>query len=336
MSRQHNTLLRAASRIHRSYLNHSAVGDEVAMPVDEWQECQRLTRQLNHARRQQWQHAERLVQNRLARSLPQLTGKVESLLQTLFRPRPVAVPSLRQIHEELLALDAEFAGVKIDLRKTTVTVNTEPITLEGVYLGAFGIELDWQQLGQTGPYVIRSLDPHPAASNSDADHPHVDNFQLCEGEGQAAIRGALAEGRLVDFFMVVRQILSTYNSSSAYVSLDAWFSSSCEECSGSVDEDEGFSCSGCESYICGSCAADCCTCETCVCSSCSSRCHGCQQWHCHDCLNKCAACGQNFCKECQPHEECCECREDEMADESSPDTDAAVHADRVGEAVVPA
>ena len=55
-----------------------------------------------------------------------------------------------------------------------------------------------------------ALDPSPAASNSETTHPHVQTNQLCEGDGRSAIRHAMREGRLLDFFVLVRQILQTY------------------------------------------------------------------------------------------------------------------------------
>ena len=336
MNDRHRTLLRAAKHIHQSYLDERVAVGVPELPSFNWEECQRLVRYLAEAHRRDWPGAERHVRRCLGRAVRQLSTALETTQRSLSEPQPTAVPSLRQLFEELCSLDDEFIDVEINLRETTVTVTTDPITLEGVYLGGFGIELDWQRLGSSKPYFIRPLDERPAASNSDVVHPHVDASLLCEGEGQVVVRRALAQGRLVDFFMVVRQILNTYNSSSAYVSLESWNSSSCEDCGGSVDDDERYHCESCESDICGSCAADCCACESSFCSQCSSKCYGCRQWHCKECLRECAVCSESFCKECQPHEECCECREDTLADESSSDTSAEVHADRVGEVAVPA
>ncbi|MCG8583723.1 MAG: hypothetical protein MI757_03330 [Pirellulales bacterium] len=215
-------------------------------------------------------------------------------------------------------------------------MTTEPITLKGVYLGEFCIQLDWQRLGDPRPYRIDALDRHPAASNEEVIHPHVDGGQLCEGEGHAAIRGALAEGRLADFFMVVRQVLGTYNSSSAYVDLESWYSVRCDDCGELADEQDQCSCEGCSSMICDSCAADCCACEQTNCIACSARCGECDLWFCKDCLRACDICNERICKECMPHELCRECQKDEAPDDESGQAQPAVHTDRVGQVTVPA
>jgi hypothetical protein len=163
MNRRHRTLLRAAIRIHQSYADQRVAADEIMLPQMDWEECQRLVRHLTEARHREWPNAERHVRACLTRAVRQTLAALETTQRSLSEPRPALVPSLRQIFEELCALDREFDDVNVNLRKTTVTVTTEPVTLEGVYLGAFGIELDWQRLGRSGPYFVRALDPQPAA-----------------------------------------------------------------------------------------------------------------------------------------------------------------------------
>ena len=46
--------------------------------------------------------------------------------------------------------------------------------------------------------------------------------RLCEGDGRSAIRQALAQGRLLDFFMLVAGGLRTYNAESPFVALEIW------------------------------------------------------------------------------------------------------------------
>jgi hypothetical protein len=65
-------------------------------------------------------------------------------------------------------------------------------------------------------------------------HPHVCNGQLCEGDGAAPIKAALGSGRLLDFFVLVGQILETYNDASAHVTLDNWEGRSCNDCGTNV------------------------------------------------------------------------------------------------------
>ena len=82
-------------------------------------------------------------------------------------------------------------------------------------LGPFEIRLDWGSLSDPNPYSVVALDPNSAASNDEVTHPHVKDEHLCEGEGHSAIRAALAECRLLDFFMLVSQVLHTYGQGSA-------------------------------------------------------------------------------------------------------------------------
>src|SRR5690606_20967014 len=106
-------------------------------------------------------------------------------------------------------------------RAGRLSVTTEPITLEGVYLGPFRIELDVDDLaaGECADYRVIALEPNPAASNCDVTHPHIQDEQLCEGEGRPLIRRALGEGRILDFFEFVASVLRAYNPESPYVSL---------------------------------------------------------------------------------------------------------------------
>ncbi len=105
----------------------------------------------------------------------------------------------------------EFDQVTINLRERTLSVTTEPIDLEGLELGPFSILLDWNRLSEHGSYRIVAEYPNPAHSNEEVTHPHVHDERLCEGGGHLAIRQSLQEGRLLDFFILVRQVLRTYN-----------------------------------------------------------------------------------------------------------------------------
>jgi hypothetical protein len=125
-----------------------------------------------------------------------------------------------------MTLYDEFENVEIDLKKHEISVTTEPITLEGIFLGPFQIQLVWEKLGNSSPYSIKALDPHPAEANEDVTHPHVQDESLCEGEGRMAIQNSLREGRLGDFFLLVAQVLRTYGKGSAYIELNDWDSPS--------------------------------------------------------------------------------------------------------------
>ena len=157
-----------------------------------------------------------------------------------------------------------------------LSVTTDRIVLEDIYLGPLQIRLDWQRLGLSSqPYRVVALDPHPAAKSDDITHPHVQDEQLCEGEGRSAIRAALAECRLHDFFLLVSQVLHTYGQGSAYVELDDWDGVPCEECGASLDEDDRYCCQRCEATLCGGCSVSCQDCGDSYCSGCIGQCAAC-------------------------------------------------------------
>ena len=168
----------------------------------------------------------------------------------------------------------------IDLDEHELSVTTDRIVLEGVFLGPFEIRLDWQRSASSSPYRVVALDPNPAAKSDDITHPHVQDEQLCEGDGRTAIRAALAECRLYDFFLLVSQLLHTYGRGSAYVELGDWDGVPCEDCGDSVDEDDRYYCDRCDATLCGEC---------------SVSCHGCGDAFCSGCLGPCAACGCEYC-----------------------------------------
>ena len=89
--------------------------------------------------------------------------------------------------------------------------------------------------------------PIPLRSNEDVTHPHVSDEAVCEGDGRVPIRKALEQGRLLDFFVIVRNLLQTYNSGSPFVSLDDWEGIRCADCGASAGEDERWTCVKCES-----------------------------------------------------------------------------------------
>src|SRR5437667_3334418 len=82
-------------------------------------------------------------------------------------------------------LEDEFGDVEIDLRAKLVTVTTEPIILEGVHLGSFGIVLSWTELaGESGSnaFKIIAREENTASANDAVSHPHVNHQKLCAGD----------------------------------------------------------------------------------------------------------------------------------------------------------
>ena len=171
------------------------------------------------------------VRDQIRRFLAEIVEHLTQL-QTLAEDRQGTV-SCNDLAGELEQVRKEFGSFTYRHKEKTLSVETDPITLEDHYLGPFEIRLDLEALGQLEPrkaYRVIATDPHPAAGDENITHPHVSNEWLCEGEATLSIRNALRAGRLGDFFLLVSGVLGTYNSGSAYVSLNSWTGTTCSDC----------------------------------------------------------------------------------------------------------
>jgi hypothetical protein len=87
---------------------------------------------------------------------------------------------------------------------------------------------------------VIAKDPPPCESRENVTHPHVMDETLCEGHGRHAIRQAIAQGRLLDFFTLVANGLRTYNEESPFVALELWYGAACSDCGAVVDDEDRF------------------------------------------------------------------------------------------------
>ncbi len=319
-------------------------------PTESWIECERLCRLLGKAQQHRLFLAETRVRSRLRQATDRLNQTVDGVRASVDSAlRHSSLPSVHDILADLRALSGEFDEVKVSMKQQVVTVLTDPIELEGIDFGQFEIVLDWQYIGDTGAYDVIAVQSNSAASNEDTTHPHVQNNSLCEGEGQVPIRNALAEGRLFDFFVLVRQILETYNPASAYVNLEDWFGAECPDCGRTMHDDESSLCEPCSTTTCCDCTSGCGSCDDRFCSECIRTCPDCDNSTCPSCLTKCAACEDEFCKGCINDERCSDClarkeEEDEAeriseganTDPTAATSDDTVQSVCVGEVTVPA
>ncbi|NQV23023.1 MAG: hypothetical protein HQ518_01540 [Rhodopirellula sp.] len=319
------------------------------LPVDLWAECERLHRLLSKAQQQRLSLAEQRLRAQLGKVMDRLNEQLATSRRSMDRDQPAqAVSTVHEILADLRSLQGEFDIVKVDMKRRTITVQTDTIELEGVVLGQFEIVLGWRHLGERAAYDVIAVDGSPAATSEDTTHPHVQSNSLCEGDGQAAIRNALSEGRLFDFFVLVRQILETYNSASAYVKLEDWHGSECPDCGRTMHDDDSSLCDLCSTTTCYECTTGCGSCDDRFCSDCIRSCPDCDNSTCSSCLTKCADCDDDFCKGCLDDELCSDClarKEEEDDSERNPETTtnaaatAPIHSVqpvRVGEAAVPA
>ena len=221
-------IARAAIAIHAALAEKPSQPRD--LPVAAWERCCRLQFLLKRACEVgRFPLAENALQMRLE-------AEVERLAMVLQCPPWVnshlpTRPSCHDIADELVALFDEFSSAEVNLRDRCLSVTADAVELEDVYLGRFRIHLFWEHISDAKTvYTIEALDPVPAASSDAYAHPHIDDEILCEGDGKAAIAKALADGRLCDFFVLIRQVLNTYNSGSTYVQMDDWFDSTCRDC----------------------------------------------------------------------------------------------------------
>jgi hypothetical protein len=286
--------------------------------INGWSRVTRLHRLLAEASQKGWQVAAEILRRRLAAAIRDARQELNDVEHGLEDERRTVLSS-GEILAEMRALGSELGSVQFDLPNKEIRVTTEPIELDGQYLGPFSIELSFLRGrgNEPGRYRVIACDPQPAACNSEVTHPHVSGEVLCEGEGYASIRRCLGSGRLFDFFVIVLNILRTYNAGSAYVSIEQWQGVSCHGCGDTLSEDEGVRCTRCEAQSCGECSTYCSICESDYCQECTVRCPGCNDWYCAGCLTPCENCSTELCTQCLNDQSLCgECHEKKAEEES--------------------
>ncbi|MCE9553072.1 MAG: hypothetical protein K8T91_06795 [Planctomycetes bacterium] len=350
MSDSRKQLLRASGRIRERLLVPATGIPTVGLPNFYWDYCVESLQLFQRAAGRGWQAAARDIQRRLTADIRTLQSSLQEILRTLDRPSTPFVASQREIFEDLLALEDEFDDLEVDLKAQTISVRTDRIKLEGIPLGSFQIVLSWEVMGCPFLYRIVATNSEYATPNrSETPHPHVDGESLCEGEAKVPIRQALKQGRLFDFFTIVRQTLLTYNAASAYVPLSEWNGLACDDCGNVIDVEDYDSCERCGSRVCCGCCSRCDDCDCCQCGTCTKTCPACEEQFCKSCLSPCRNCDAHFCTECLDHGQCADCRsaDEEEQRQTEPEKPAtrtqtaevarvAVHAHRVRQAVTPA
>ena len=322
-TKQRRWALRAAVKIHEHLVGPARQPTLNDLPQSSWDQLCRTVERLRYVQRRGWQVAAGSLCDDLHYTCGCVQRQLESFREQIpskSAPQQVAAPS--EIAADLQALEQEFEDVELLLKVHSVSVLTAPIVLEDVELGPFRIVLHWERIGQTRAYEVIAEEEHAAEGNSDVPHPHVRDQILCEGEGTAAIKVALSEGRVLDFFVLVRQILETYNSGSAHVSLSNWSGgTSCQSCGTSLSDDDYSTCDRCSDVVCSDCSNGCGSCSRYVCSGCSADCAECENQFCLACLTEAEGTGRQLC------ERCLEDQQKEQSDEAINETAAAEPAD---------
>lgn len=219
--------------------------------------------------------------------------------------------NLKDLIDDLNALKNSFPSLKIV--RGRISVVTDPIELENIYLGRFKIILNMTaNLSDMKDFLmIEALEPNPPRGKGGVTHPHVQDRLLCAGDGHDILMDALSQGRIEDFFNLVITILNTYNHVSPYVPLDEWEGESCCSCGERVDEDSCSGCGKCGENVCNECSS---YCEACSSSYCSEHgggsCHGCGNWSCSNCCethSECSGCDESYCDGCLSRCDKCDC-----------------------------
>ncbi len=304
--------------------------------------CQRMHRVLhdnrlfNLAIQRQWLFAADKIQLRLRRNLSDLYYGIQSVKTALDQTIP-APPKPSEVLAELMQMEDEFGQIQINPRELSVSVVTDPITLEDVSLGSFQIKLFVERISRMYkeiPYRVIATDPNPAGADSSITHPHVSGEYLCEGEGHLPIRKALEQGRLCDFFNLVVGILNTYNPDSPYVSLDDWQGYCCYDCGRTINREDSYFCEQCDNDFCPQCSSYCQICDTTICLDCAAECPRCLKPVCANCAGHCLECHERVCRDCLDDPQICTlCQENRKENDDEHDPQNNTPAPRADAAV---
>jgi hypothetical protein len=272
-----------------------------------------------------WSAAARITIRNIKAALLDMPHHV-GIAQRAIETHAFRIPTLREIVEEIIQLEDEFSEVDYSLKNRTLSVVTEPIELDGTYLGPFEVRLHIDRIASENPqnvFDVVAQDPHPASSNNSVMHPHVSDEQMCCGDALLPIKAAVEGGRLSDVFILIRNVLQTYNPDSPYISLDNWHGRSCHDCGYVVAEDDVFWCSSCEYDFCDECASFCSGCSETTCGGCLKECPVCEDRYCAGCIKTCPDCGETICSSCLEDMQCpcIEEREQENEDDQGEDSD---------------
>ena len=332
-----NLSLRLATRINDFVAQRSATTHVLGLPSrlhTRLQSCMILHSKIRKAREKGLAVAEKIVHKQLIADVSRLKRQVD--ISSLNPPEPDKAPGVRDIYADIKAVEAEFGEYKWDHVRRTLSVTTDPVTLLEVPLGPFRIHLSLEHFhnpsASDGGTFVDAINPNYSNGHS---HPHVsESGYVCLGDGVHSIRKALEDGRVLDYFIILKQLLNSYDASGAYTTLEGWgeededriicnecgYDTSdyfyCEHCLCSYCEECYGSCESCEELVCDGCRTDCRTCTISLCRGCALvtckdccsslcetcagtvSCNNCRSSLCEDCVKSCVGCSTPYCKSC--------------------------------------
>ena len=316
-----NQVLICLARLHET--RYVEIFNQLRNFASQLNEIDSNSRKLGKALSKQCYLAAGKYKSRIARTLNDLSYLISRNKQLLDVPEG-KVPKLSMLVAELQQLQADCGQIDYDKNNNAVSIVTSSIDLDDVYLGPFKIELHLNKLPELykeSPYLVIALEPNPAATDESVTHPHVSNERLCEGDGSVAIRTALEQGRLTDFFTMIKSILNTYNPDSPYIALSDWDGTPCYDCGYNCNRDNCYYCSFCDRDYCEECSSYCRICEETLCLGCGGQCPHCEELVCPNCISECKECEEICCKECLTENLCPNCLEERDDNEESERTE---------------
>ena len=140
------SLLRLAVAIRAELDAHSSRRRLIELPTSAWDRCALLVRQIRRAELRGWHLAAAELSMDLRYALPSVESQLAEIVRDL-PPRAISETTARtsDIYHDLVALEDEFEEIDYDRNGGWLSVTTEPLELEGIYLGPFEIRLDWRR-----------------------------------------------------------------------------------------------------------------------------------------------------------------------------------------------
>jgi hypothetical protein len=163
--------------------------------------------------------------------------------------------SRADIMENLVALEKHYGTVKL-LNDHILEVTTKPIVLEDEF--GHAVNFGEMKISYDVASVLRKIHVCPYGdgvyeSDGDYFHPHVGSGNdVCLGAAEEPIANAHKRNALFDIFIIIEEVLKTYNSKSPYATLGNWNGIACDHC-GSYTEIVN-KCTICGDEVCNECA----------------------------------------------------------------------------------
>ena len=119
-----------------------------------------------------WFGAAEKIKTRVNRNLNDFSYKLQQF-KNMADSDETKLPKLAVIFADLMQIEDEFGELNFDLKAKTVSVITDPITLDDISFGSFEIRLFIDQMTKLyseSPYKIIALEPNPAATDENVTH----------------------------------------------------------------------------------------------------------------------------------------------------------------------